>query len=152
MLGTCATGTGMEVYTGTGHFGTASIPVPDTSVGSVQHQYRYRTLREVRYDIHTEPDVPVPYLTYPRYISTLPFSYKRFLSYLEKRRTIDGDAWMMRYPVLFPSVRPVRLCTSNSLNYLSHFLYQSGRFTSPNELTACNITNPAYGPISIFLL
>ena len=29
--------------------GTASIPVPDTSVSSVQHQYRYRTLRYVRF-------------------------------------------------------------------------------------------------------
>ena len=28
-----------------GNFGTASIPVPDTSVTSVRHQYRYRTLR-----------------------------------------------------------------------------------------------------------
>ena len=41
--------------TGTGHFGkfgTTSIPVPDTSVSSVRHQYRYRALQEVRY-IHT---------------------------------------------------------------------------------------------------
>ena len=29
------------------------LPVPDTSVSSVQHQYRYRTLRYVRYDINT---------------------------------------------------------------------------------------------------
>ena len=38
--------------TGTGHFGkfgTASIPVPDTSVSSVRHQYRYRTLANIRY-------------------------------------------------------------------------------------------------------
>ena len=41
-------GTGTDVLTGTGHFGkfgTISIPVPDTSVTSVRHQYRYRTLR-----------------------------------------------------------------------------------------------------------
>ena len=34
--------------TGTGHFGkfgTASIPVPETSVSSVRHQYRYQKLR-----------------------------------------------------------------------------------------------------------
>ena len=34
--------------TGTGHlgkFGTASIPVPEISVSSVRHQYRYRKLR-----------------------------------------------------------------------------------------------------------
>ena len=40
--------------TGTGHFGrfgTTSIPVSDTSVSSVQHQYRYQTLRYVRFDI-----------------------------------------------------------------------------------------------------
>ena len=29
------------------------LPVPDTSVSSVRHQYRYRTLRYVRYDINT---------------------------------------------------------------------------------------------------
>ena len=29
------------------------LPVPDTSVSSVRHQYRYRTLRWVRYDINT---------------------------------------------------------------------------------------------------
>ena len=37
-----------SINTGTGHFGkfgTASIPVPDTSVSSVQYQYQYRTLR-----------------------------------------------------------------------------------------------------------
>ena len=37
---------------GTGHFGkfgTASTPVPETSVSSVRHQYRYRKLRQVRY-------------------------------------------------------------------------------------------------------
>ena len=33
--------------------GTTSIPVPDTSISSVRHQYRYRTLRYVRYDINT---------------------------------------------------------------------------------------------------
>ena len=38
--------------TGTRHFckfGTTSIPVPDTSVTSVRHQFRYRTFRYVRY-------------------------------------------------------------------------------------------------------
>ena len=42
--------------TGTGHFGkvgTTSIPVPDTSVSSVRHPYRYR---EYRYPTeHTHP-------------------------------------------------------------------------------------------------
>ena len=44
-----------DINIGTGHFGkfgTTSIPVPDTSVSSVRHQYRYRTLRYVRYDIN----------------------------------------------------------------------------------------------------
>ena len=39
------------INTGTGHFrkfGTISIPVPNTS-GSSVHQYRHRTLRQVRY-------------------------------------------------------------------------------------------------------
>ena len=34
--------------TGTGHFGkfgTTSLPVPNTSVSSVRHQYRYHTTR-----------------------------------------------------------------------------------------------------------
>ena len=42
--------------TGTGHFGkfgTASIPLPETLISSVRHQYRYRTLRYVRYDVNT---------------------------------------------------------------------------------------------------
>ena len=42
--------------TGTGHFGkfgTTSIPVPDAWVNSVRHQYQYRTLRQVRYDMDT---------------------------------------------------------------------------------------------------
>ena len=47
--------------TGTGHFGkfgTTSIPVPDTEVGSVQHQYRYRILRQVRYSINAgDPNI-----------------------------------------------------------------------------------------------
>ena len=30
-----------------------SIPVPDTSVSSVRPQYRYLTIREVRYDVNT---------------------------------------------------------------------------------------------------
>ena len=55
------------VNTGTGNFGkfgTTSIPVPETSVSSVRHRYRYRrcryrlsyryrTLRQVRYDVNT---------------------------------------------------------------------------------------------------
>ena len=42
--------------TGTGYFGksgTASIPVPDNPVSSIRHQYRYRKLRQVRYDVNT---------------------------------------------------------------------------------------------------
>ena len=46
-----------QVYTagitGTGQFskfGKTSTPVPDASVSSVRHQYRYPTLRQVRYD------------------------------------------------------------------------------------------------------
>ena len=53
------------------------------------------------------PGVTVPYLTHPRYISTLPFPYKRFLRYFLKRRAIDGDAGIMRYPVL-SSLGPAR--------------------------------------------
>ena len=34
--------------------GTTSIPVPDTSISSVQHQHRYRTLRQLRYDTITD--------------------------------------------------------------------------------------------------
>ena len=43
--------------TGTGHigmFGTATTQVPATSVSSAWHHYRYRTIRYVRYDIHTD--------------------------------------------------------------------------------------------------
>ena len=29
------------------------LPVPDASVSSVRHQYRYRTLRQVRHDINS---------------------------------------------------------------------------------------------------
>ena len=57
-----------DINAGTGHFGKFGtmgilvlpvlvqdfIPVPDTSVSSVQHQHRYRTLREVRYSITTD--------------------------------------------------------------------------------------------------
>ena len=60
--------------TGTGHIGklgTTSIPVPDISVCSVRHQYRYGTLRWVRYEIHTgtentgtSPDTPSTYFVY----------------------------------------------------------------------------------------
>ena len=66
-MDTGAAGNGTDLHTGTGHFGnfgttsirtgtghfgkfgTTSIPVPDTSVSSVRHPYRYR---EYRY--HTE--------------------------------------------------------------------------------------------------
>ena len=43
--------------TGTGHIGmsgTATIPVPATLACSAWHHYRYRTLRYVGYDIHTD--------------------------------------------------------------------------------------------------
>ena len=43
--------------TGTGHIGmsgTATTQVPATSVSSAWHHYRYRTIRYVRYDIHTD--------------------------------------------------------------------------------------------------
>ena len=39
-----------EVYRG---YMQPVLPVPDTSVSSVQHQYRYRTLQQVWYDINT---------------------------------------------------------------------------------------------------
>ena len=53
-----------ELHTKKGVFGTVrteayrpcvppALPAPDTSVSSVRHQYRYRTLRYVRYDITT---------------------------------------------------------------------------------------------------
>ena len=56
-----------DLNTSTGYFGNFGttwvpvppvpvqtfIPVPETSVTSVRHQYRYRTLRYVRYDINT---------------------------------------------------------------------------------------------------
>ena len=61
--------------TGTGHFGkfgTTSISVPDTSVCSVRHQYRHRTLRYVRSDINTGtentgtvPNTPLVYYNQP---------------------------------------------------------------------------------------
>ena len=41
-------GIGTYFHTGTGHFcnyGTTSIPVPDTSVTSVRHAYRYWAYR-----------------------------------------------------------------------------------------------------------
>ena len=66
-MDTGTAGTGTDFHTGIGHlgkFGTiwipvppvpvqTFIPVPDTSAISVQHQYRYLTLRYVRYDINT---------------------------------------------------------------------------------------------------
>ena len=55
-MDTGTAGTGTDFHTGTGHFGnfgTTSMPVPDTSVSSVQHQERYRTLRYVRCNINT---------------------------------------------------------------------------------------------------
>ena len=55
-MDTGTAGTGKDVNTGTGHFGkfgTTAIPRPDTSVISAQHQYRYKTLRSLRYDINT---------------------------------------------------------------------------------------------------
>ena len=75
-MNTGTAGTRTDFHTGTGqfgNFGTTSIPVPDasvtsvqhqylyrtsiplrdTSVSSVRHQYRYRTVRQVRYDINT---------------------------------------------------------------------------------------------------
>ena len=76
-------GTGTDFHSNTGHFGkcgTTPIPVPDTSVSSVQHQYRYRTLWQVRHNINTGtghfvklgttsipvPSIPVPYRTHLR--------------------------------------------------------------------------------------
>ena len=47
-MDTDTVGTGTDFHTVTGHFGkfgTTSIPVPDTSVSSVQHPYRYRAYR-----------------------------------------------------------------------------------------------------------
>ena len=54
-MDTGTAGTGTDFHTGIGHFGkfgTAPIPVPDASVSSVQHQYRYRTLGQIRYGIN----------------------------------------------------------------------------------------------------
>ena len=52
-------------------FSATSTPVPDTLVNAV-HQYRYRTLRQARYDIHAGTEhtgtVPNTPLTYTRYI------------------------------------------------------------------------------------
>ena len=49
-------GTGTGIHTATGHFGkfaaTAKL-VLDTAVSTVRYQYRYRTLRYVRYDMDT---------------------------------------------------------------------------------------------------
>ena len=82
------TGTGHFSHTinvGTGHFGvfgSRSISVPNTSLSSVRHQDRYRTLRKARYDTNTGtgrfskldttsipvPGVPVAYRARPWYI------------------------------------------------------------------------------------
>ena len=53
MLCTYAAGICTQACTGAGTGIGTSIPVPDTSISSVRHQYRYRTLRKVRYDINT---------------------------------------------------------------------------------------------------
>ena len=80
-MDTGTAGTGTDFHAGTGHlvkFGTTSLPVPDTSVSSVQHQYRYRTLRQLWCHINTGtghfgkfgttsipvPGIPVPYRTH----------------------------------------------------------------------------------------
>ena len=68
-MDTGTAGTGTDFHTGAGHFGKfgkTSIPVSDTSVSSVQHQYRYRnfgkfvttsiryrTIRQGCHDINT---------------------------------------------------------------------------------------------------
>ena len=70
--------------TGTGHFeklGKLSIPVRNTSVGSARHLYRYRTLRQVRYDISTgtgrfgkfgTTSIPVPAIPVCTYVASRP--------------------------------------------------------------------------------
>ena len=52
-MDTGTAGTGADFHAGAGHFGkfgTTSIPLPDTSVSSVRHQYRYRRYRCGRFD------------------------------------------------------------------------------------------------------
>ena len=70
------TGICAQVCTVAGTGAGTSIPIPDTPVSSVRHQYRYRTLLEVRSDIYTTslpvPGVPVLYRTHPsKIVSTL---------------------------------------------------------------------------------
>ena len=68
-----------NIFTGTGHFGEfgTSIPTPETSVHLVRHQYRYRKLRQVRYDINTGA-VPVhAFLTVPdTWVSSVHLQYR----------------------------------------------------------------------------
>ena len=51
-MDTGTAGTGTDFHTGTGHFdnfGTAPIPVPDTSVSSVRHQFQDTLVSSVRH-------------------------------------------------------------------------------------------------------
>ena len=101
------------MHAGTGHFGKFSTwtpvppvpvqtftPVPNTSVTSVQHQYRYRTLRWVRYDINvgtghfgkfgTWTSVPpVPVQTFTRVPNTLATSVQH-----HRYRTLRWDIYI----------------------------------------------------------
>ena len=51
--------------------GLIIMPVPNTSVSSVQHQYRYRTLRYVRYNIIPAPETSVRSVRHQYWYRTL---------------------------------------------------------------------------------
>ena len=88
---------------GTGHFvkfGT-SIPVPDTSVSSVWHPYRYRPLRQIRYDMDTgtgTTSIPVPDTS----VSSVRHSYRyREYRYRTEHSLNTGTAVQVRTKAVF---------------------------------------------------
>ena len=103
----------IAVITGTEHIPPV-VPVPDPSVSSVRHQYRYRTLRYVRYDVNTRTghfgncgtSMPVPDASisavrygyrYRRYRYKLSYQYRHF-----------GKFVTTSIPVLDTSISSVR--------------------------------------------
>jgi len=114
------------VYTtgtcGTGHigmFGTATIPVPETLVSSAWYQYRYRTIRYVRYDIHTDTVhfgkfdtiwIPVPDASVA--LSTTP------------KPVPDTSVSSVRHPCRY---RAYRLRTEHALDIFSRFQMLDGK-------------------------